>query len=752
MIKRLILFIFVMISSLPFAIPFTLYDTPPLMATSEADMEFGDIDGDGDLDFVMIALDGSTKLYTNDVSGNFNNKQTLNSGNSHLVLGDIDNDQDLDLIVNGYNGSSHITSIFKNDGTGAMAEYSAGMLSPSLGDIVMNDFNNDGALDIILTDQFSWETKLFLNDGSGNFIEESSGQITGADMYEAISVGDLDNDDDLDIVFGNKIYMNDGLGNFTHIASLSGWDSSALGDLDGDGDLDIVIVGDSMGEVSKIYINDGAGSFNETNIGLLEPLAGGAQYCSVALGDLDNDGDLDIVISGSGASYDPEHFTGVYLNDGVGNFSYYDTSDIFQADDASIAFGDIDGDGDLDFIISGVNPSPTSATKIYRNDEINTNNEPEIPGHVYCESIGGKWSLFWNPSLDDHSPQNMMRYQIAVSTGTSGDYNYQSSAIQYPRGQANIGNVKRSDECLFQTSIPFGTQMYWKLGSMDTCFKFSGYSSELASSSVIQNTPTSLVVQSNTATSIELIWSDNSSNEDGFILQRKEIDSPRWITVLSVSENTEGAVDGNLDSGSTYFYRVRSFIGNTASGVSNEIRDETLNAYSISGVIMDGMDPVVEVRVDLSGDSSSYTLTDDLGEYSFDGLSEGGTYVVTALKTDYIFVPVAHTYSNFADNIVNTNFIGTKNYSENLENILVYPNPVDKNQMENVIFANLTENCNIKVYAISGELVFEKELNQIEYSWNMKNNDGEEIKSGVYIYVIENDKGERKTGKIAVVR
>ncbi len=42
-------------------------------------------------------------------------------------------------------------------------------------------------------------------------------------------------------------------------------------------------------------------------------------------------------------------------------------------------------------------------------------------------------------------------------------------------------------------------------------------------------------------------------------------------------------------------------------------------------------------------------------------------------------------------------------------------------------------------------------MNQIEYHWDMKNNDGEEIKSGVYIYIVENDNGERKTGKIAVI-
>ena len=90
--------------------------------------------------------------------------------------------------------------------------------------------------------------------------------------------------------------------------------------------------------------------------------------------------------------------------------------------------------------------------------------------------------------------------------------------------------------------------------------------------------------------------------------------------------------------------------------------------------------------------------------------------------------------------------------AKDLEGVIVYPNPVNVNDVAFVNFKDLTENSNIKIYTIAGDLVFEKNINTGSYQWNIQNNNDKNIKSGVYIYLITNDTGEKKIGKFAIIR
>jgi hypothetical protein len=89
----------------------------------------------------------------------------------------------------------------------------------------------------------------------------------------------------------------------------------------------------------------------------------------------------------------------------------------------------------------------------------------------------------------------------------------------------------------------------------------------------------------------------------------------------------------------------------------------------------------------------------------------------------------------------------------------VYPNPYKPSSggifdAPSITFTNLTEQITIKIYTIAGELVWD--LNEAhtngEIQWNATNNHGETIASGVYLYLVTNDAGQKKTGKIAVVK
>jgi len=88
-----------------------------------------------------------------------------------------------------------------------------------------------------------------------------------------------------------------------------------------------------------------------------------------------------------------------------------------------------------------------------------------------------------------------------------------------------------------------------------------------------------------------------------------------------------------------------------------------------------------------------------------------------------------------------------------LTDLIVYPNPFDpaKGHTE-VTFGALTEEVTIRIFTLSGELVRKVELPyQYSWSWNLKNEQGEEVARGVYLYLVTNDAGEKRSGKIAVL-
>ena len=96
--------------------------------------------------------------------------------------------------------------------------------------------------------------------------------------------------------------------------------SIELGDIDNDGKIDLILTGyDGANYVSKIYKNNGSGSFTNINPGSLVNVA----YSSIALGDIDNDGDLDLILTGDWWALGPgSSWEGIiYENDGTGSFS-----------------------------------------------------------------------------------------------------------------------------------------------------------------------------------------------------------------------------------------------------------------------------------------------------------------------------------------------------------------------------------------------------------------------------------------------
>ena len=228
-------------------------------------VDWGDYDNDGDLDLLISGYNsggGVTKIYRNenntftDIQANFTGSIPGFGG-----WGDYDNDGDLDILLT--------SSIFRNDGYGNFTRLNTN-LSPVQGSAEWGDYDNDGYLDILLNGTVSptIQTKVYRNEGNGSFVDISA-NLTG--VSNQARWGDYDNDGDLDILLTGQtsinhyksiLYRNDGSNIFTEVSTnLPDVFFSAVtwGDYDNDNDLDIIIAGDisANNPITRIYRNDG---------------------------------------------------------------------------------------------------------------------------------------------------------------------------------------------------------------------------------------------------------------------------------------------------------------------------------------------------------------------------------------------------------------------------------------------------------------------------------------------------------------
>ena len=214
--------------------------------------------------------------------------------------------------------------------------------------ISLGDIDDDGDLDAAVVNN-NGTNKVWINNG-GVFTD--SGQSLGSDGDD-IELVDVDVDGDLDVyivsaIGANRLFINNG-GVFTNSGQNLGSFSIdvELGDLDGDGDLD-AFVANAGSQPNKVWRNDG-GIFTDSNQNI-----GNSNSQGVELGDIDGDSDLDAYVANGGPNK-------VWINNG-GLFSDSNQS---LGNDGSIkvSLGDTDGDGDLDaFVVN------TSSNKLWINN------------------------------------------------------------------------------------------------------------------------------------------------------------------------------------------------------------------------------------------------------------------------------------------------------------------------------------------------------------------------------------------------
>ncbi|RZL13085.1 MAG: hypothetical protein EOO62_09215, partial [Hymenobacter sp.] len=288
---------------------------------SAFDAQLGDVDGDGDLDILAVnsrtSTAGTVSVRLNDGTGTFSGLTEIPVGTASfaLVVGDLDRDGDLDFVA--ANGIMNSISVRLNNGSGTVFSGQDLGLGGFPQGLALGDVDGDGDLDLMVANASDAVDVLF-NNGAGSFTVGTPAAVAGNSHH--VALGDVDGDGDLDLLTALdnanavSVRLNNGAGIFSGTGTVPVGTSPyklALGDMDGDGDLDFVTANSVTPGTLSVRLNNGTGTFGGGG-----EIAVGAYPQSVALGDLDGDGDLDLLAANqSGAS------VAVRLNNGNATFS-----------------------------------------------------------------------------------------------------------------------------------------------------------------------------------------------------------------------------------------------------------------------------------------------------------------------------------------------------------------------------------------------------------------------------------------------
>lgn len=489
-----------------FAQPFTYtYVGTQLPRLGYGAIAYADIDRDNDLDLVasgnsalfppfrpVSLLVWNTAGAKGDLSGDYPFQESpLSDGVWHASIApaDFDGDNDIDVLITGASSQNPpfdpVIGLFENDGNGSFREVGVDFEAVYSGSAAWGDYDADGRPDLLLTGVAvggSYVTRLYRNEGGGIF-QEILTNLPGLGFGSA-EWADIDEDGDADLLvtgilangrFLCSVFRNEGAGSFSEekLATVAFGDAS-WGDYDSDGDFDVLVSGGVFGKhilEGTVAIFENLGTRFRKTATSLE----GVFFGSAAWGDYDGDGLLDILLSGATDALGLKA-TRIYQNQGSAEFVH--RVNVPGTVAAPAVWADHDNDGDLDLAVAGITNNSRPVFGFFSNDRRTVNIRPTPPSDPRASVSGRNVVLSWRPGSDAETSEKGLSYNVRVGTqpGASDVLSAAASPVEGHRFLSGYGNAGLGSSLMLR-DLPPGTY-YWTVQTVDNGFHGSRFAPE----------------------------------------------------------------------------------------------------------------------------------------------------------------------------------------------------------------------------------------------------------------------------------